>query len=159
MPTGSAPDSPASREGFVPVDGAAIYFRDVGRGRPIIVLHGGPDFSHTYLLPDLDLLSDSFHLIYYDQRGRGSSAAGVRAEDVTIESEMEDLDGVRRFFRLESVAVLGHSWGGLLALEYALRHPLRVSHLILLNPAPASHDDLMLLKEERGGMPRPIWRS
>jgi len=148
MHTGSTPDSSTPREGFVPVDGAELYFREVGRGRPIIVLHGGPDFSHSYLLPEMDRFSDSYRLIYYDQRGRGRSGAGVEPEDVTIELEMEDLDRLRRFFQLKSVAVLGHSWGGLLAMEYAIRQPRRVSHLILLNTAPASHDDLELLRQE-----------
>lgn len=141
-----AAGTPDPREGFAHVDGAELYFRDVGQGPPIIVLHGGPDFSHTYFLPELDRLSDSFRLIYYDQRGRGRSASGVEPEDVTIESEMEDLDGLRRFFQLESVAVLGHSWGGVLAMEYATRRPERVSHLILLNTAPASHEDVMLVR-------------
>ena len=45
------------------------------RGQPVIVLHGGPDFDQSYLLPEMDRLSDSFRLIYYDQRGRGKSAA------------------------------------------------------------------------------------
>jgi hypothetical protein len=40
-------------EGFAPVRGAELYYREVGQGRPIIVLHGGPDFDHTYLLPEL----------------------------------------------------------------------------------------------------------
>jgi len=62
------------------------------RGALIVVLHGGPDFDHTYLLPDMDRLADSFRLIYYDQRGRGKSGDGVRAEDVTLASGIEDLD-------------------------------------------------------------------
>jgi proline-specific peptidase len=112
------------------------------------VLHGGPDFSHTYFLPELDRLSDSFRLIYYDQRGRGRSADGVEPGQVSIESEMEDLDAVRRHFGFPAVALLGHSWGGLLAMEYAIRRPGRVSRLILLNTGPASHDDFELLRQE-----------
>jgi proline iminopeptidase len=54
------------RESRIPVQGAALYCREVGRGKPIIVLHGGPDFDISYLLPELDRLSDKFHLIYYD---------------------------------------------------------------------------------------------
>ena len=88
----------------------------------------------------MDRLSDSFRLIYYDQRGRGKSAAHVQPEDVSLASEMQDVESVRAFFRLESAVVLGHSFGGLLAMEYALRHPDRVSHLILMNTAPASYD-------------------
>ena len=112
--------------------------REIGSGRPVIVLHGGPDFDHSYLLPDLDRLSNSYRLIYYDQRGRGRSAAGVRPEDVTLASEIADLETIREHFSLDSMILLGHSWGTVLALEYARRHPERVSHLILMNPAPVS---------------------
>src|SRR5205823_691587 len=123
-------------------------YREVGQGQPIIVLHGGPDFDHTYLLPDMDRLADTYRLIYYDQRGRGKSARNVQPEDVTIESDVDDLDSVREYFHFEKVAVLGHSWGGVLAMEYAIRHAERVSHLILLNTAPASHNDYMLFRQE-----------
>jgi proline iminopeptidase len=135
------------REGRVAVDGASLYVRDIGAGRPVIILHGGPDFDHRYLVPDMDRWADAFHLVYYDQRGRGRSADHVRAEDVTLASELEDLDKVRRHFGLEAPVVLGHSWGTVLALEYALRHPTRVSHLILMNPAPASARDFTLLRK------------
>ena len=103
------------------VGGASLYARAIGQGRPVIVLHGGPDFDHRYFLPDLNRLADAFRLIYYDQRGRGRSANNVRPEDVTLTSEMDDLDKVRQHFRLEAPALLGHSWGALLVLEYALR--------------------------------------
>jgi proline iminopeptidase len=152
-PAGSAfPDPKPStppREARVRVGKADLYSREIGQGQPVIVLHGGPDFDHRYLLPEMDRLADSLRLIYYDQRGRGRSGDGVRPEDVTLESEMGDLDTVRRHFGLGSVAILGHSWGTVLALEYAIRHPDRVSHLILMNPAPASHDDFMLYRKER----------
>jgi proline iminopeptidase len=124
-----------------------LFCRDVGDGPPIVVLHGGPDFDHTYLLPELDGLAESFRLVYYDQRGRGRSANGVRPEDVSLRSEIDDVDGVRSHFGLESVAVLGHSWGGVLAMEYAIRHPDRVSQLILLDTAPASAGDWGALRE------------
>ncbi len=138
----------APREGYVPVENAKLYYREVGQGQPVIILHGGPDFDHNYLLPDMDRWSDSFRLIYYDQRGRGKSVHNVQPEDVSIESEIEDLERLMEYFELESATVLGHSWGGLLAMEYAIRHPDRVSHLILMNTAPASHDDYMLLRHE-----------
>jgi proline iminopeptidase len=135
-------------EGYIPLDNASLYYREVGAGQPLVIVHGGPEFSHTYFLPDLDRLSDPFRLIYYDQRGRGRSSDGVESKDVTIASELEDLESLRRHFGLEQVALLGHSWGALLAMEYAVRHPERVSHLILLNTAPASHDDCIFLRQE-----------
>ena len=147
------PISLAPQEGFVPIGNAQLYFRQIGQGQPLLLLHGGPDFDHSYLLPDMDRLADTFRLLYYDQRGRGKSAGNVRPDEVTIQSEVEDLEHLREYFRLKSVAVLGHSWGALLALEYALRYPPRVSHLILLNAAPASHADFMLSQEYRRQRP------
>jgi proline iminopeptidase len=138
--------SAAPREGRIPVGKASLYFREIGRGQPVIVLHGGPDFDHGYLLPDLDRLADGFRLIYYDQRGRGRSGDHVQPEDVTLTSDVDDIDKVRQFFHLESPALLGHSWGVVLALEYALRHPPRVSWMILMNPAPASASDFAVLR-------------
>jgi len=129
----------------IPVGGTSLYVRAIGQGRPAIILHGGPDFDHGYLLPDLDRLKDAFRLIYYDQRGRGRSAENVRPEDVTLTSDVDDLDRVRQHFRLDAPVLVGHSWGAVLALEYALCYPTRVSHLILMNPAPASASDAAVL--------------
>lgn len=136
------------RDGYIPLDCGSIYYRDIGQGRPIIVLHGGPSFDHTYLLPEMDLLAETFRLIYYDQRGRGKSTSDVRPEDVSIASEVADLNALGEHLQLDSVALLGHSWGGLLALEYAIRHPERVSALILMNSAPASYQDWIHFDEE-----------
>ena len=112
--------SVAPRESRIPVGDASLYVRDIGTGQPVIVLHGGPDFDQRYIAPDLDRWAEAFHVIYYDQRGRGRSADTI---------------------------ILGHSWGTVLALEYALRHPAHVSHLILMNPAPASAGDFALLRD------------
>jgi len=132
----------------IAVGNSDLYSREVGQGTAIIVLHGGPDFDHSYLLPELDRLSNSFRLIYYDQRGRGRSADRVRPEDVSLASDVADMEKVRQYFKLDSVVLLGHSWGTVLALEYALRYPQRVSRVILMNPAPASTDDYKQLRKE-----------
>jgi proline iminopeptidase len=131
-----------AQEVRITVPGTTLYARSIGQGPPVIVLHGGPDFDHSYLLPDLDQFQDLARLIYYDQRGRGLSAAGVQPQDVTLATDVGDLDRVRQHYGFRTAALLGHSWGALLALEFALRHPTRVSHLILMNPAPVSVDGL-----------------
>jgi proline iminopeptidase len=147
MRASQRPATRAAIETRVEAGAVSLYAREIGRGQPIVVLHGGPDFDHGYLLPDLDRLQDFARLIYYDQRGRGRSAQNVRAEDVTLASDVEDLERVRQHFRLDAPALLGHSWGAVLALEYALRHPTRVSHLILMNPAPVSSADVKILRQ------------
>ncbi len=146
-PAATGQTSAPAGELRVPVGNASLYVRDVGRGRPLIVLHGGPDFDHAYLLPELDDLAASHRLIYYDQRGRGLSAENVRPEDVTLASDLDDLDNVRRHLRLEAPVLLGHSWGTVLALEFALRYPTQVSYLILMNPAPVSQKQVARLRQ------------
>jgi len=133
----------------LPLPGVRLFVREIGSGTPIIVLHGGPDFNHNYLLPEMDRLADSCRLIYYDQRGRGKSSAGVAAEDVSIESEVEDLERLRQHLGLDAISLLGHSWGALLAMEYAIRHAHRISRLVLMNPAPTSHAALLAFREQR----------
>jgi proline iminopeptidase len=137
------------REGFAPVAGAELYYRETGQGLPIAVIHGGPDFDHTYLLPDFDRLAAAYRLVYYDQRGRGRSRGRLDLDELDIDRYVEDLEGLRAHLGLEKFAVLGHSWGGIVAMHYALRHPDRTSHLVLMNSAPASHEDLLLMREER----------
>jgi proline iminopeptidase len=135
-----------ARSGFLTDGRVGLHVREVGAGPALVVLHGGPDFDYDYLLPELDVLADRFRLVYYAQRGRGRSAEGVRPDDVTIDSEMDDLERVRRHLGLESVAVLGHSWGGVLAMEYAARHPERLTQLILMDTAPASYQDRLTFR-------------
>lgn len=139
-----------ARESYVPVSSGRLYVREIGSGTPLVVLHGGPDFNHNYLLPELDGLASAFRLLYYDQRGRGKSSLDVSPDDVTIESEVDDLDRLREHLGLNELSLLGHSWGSLLAMEYATRRPDRVSQLVLMNSAPASHADLLHFRERRG---------
>ncbi len=98
------------REGYIPVSGAQLFFREVGDGPPIVLLHGGPDFDHCYVVPEMDRLADGYRLIYYDQRGRGASARDVVPDDVSIDSEVDDLDQLRKYLGLESIGALGRSW-------------------------------------------------
>ena len=120
--------------------------RAIGQGQPVIVLHGGPDFDHGYCCPTWIELQDP-------SGSSTTTSAGAEnprkrsAEDVTLASDIEDLDQVRRHFRLDAPVLLGHSWGAVLALEYALRHPTHVSRLVLMNPAPASASDVAVLRK------------
>jgi proline iminopeptidase len=139
----------AAREGWVRSGSVGLFVRDVGNGTPLVVVHGGPDFDHRYLLPDLDRLADGYRLIYYDQRGRGRSRGEVVLDEIAIERYIDDLDAVRHHFALDAMAIVGHSWGGIVAMHYALAHPGRVSRMILLNTAPASYDDCKSMRAER----------
>src|SRR5512147_746434 len=123
MDEGLNSNQPAAHQGYLSIENAEIFWRDIGQGQPIIVIHGGPDFDHTYLLPDMDRLSDSYRLIYYDQRGRGGSRGELRLEEISIEQTIADLEGLQDHLGLATVAILGHSWGGHVAMHYAIRRP------------------------------------
>jgi proline iminopeptidase len=118
------------------VGGISIFERRVGSGPPTVVLHGGPGAHHDYLLPGFDALAQGRELIYYDQRGGGRSPVS-RDTPVGWREHVADLEGLRRQWGIESLTLAGYSWGGLLALLYAIEFPERVARLALVSPAPA----------------------
>lgn len=117
------------------VNGVRLYTRRIGSGPPVVVLHGGPGAHHDYLLPQYDLLARGRTLLYYDQRGGGRSPI-AREVPAGWREHVADLEALREQWRLERVTLLGYSWGGLLAVLYALEHPDRIERLALVCPAP-----------------------
>lgn len=128
-------EPPTATETVVPVRGVDLLVRRVGEGPTVVVLHGGPGADHAYLLPRFDVLAEHRTLIYYDQRGGGRSPV---ARDVPVgwTEQVADLEALRVHFGLESLTLAGYSWGGLLALLYALEHRDRMHSLALVSPAP-----------------------
>ncbi len=124
------------REGVRAVRGVALHERRVGAGPEVVVLHGGPGAHHDYLLPGFDLLAPGRTLVYYDQRGGGRSPV-AREVPVGWREQVADLEALREAWGRERLVLCGYSWGGLLALLYAVAHPARVARLALVSPAPA----------------------
>jgi proline iminopeptidase len=100
------------------------------------VLHGGPGAHHDYLLPGFDALARGRELIYYDQRGGGRSPV-TRDTPVGWREQVADLEELRQQWGYELLTLAGYSWGGLLALLYAVEFPGRVGRVALVSPAPA----------------------
>jgi proline iminopeptidase len=129
----------ADTSGYMEADDALLFFRSVGKGTPLIVLHGGPGMSHDYLAPQVtQLLADDLRLIFYDQRASGRSTGLEDTTRLTMVQFVEDLEQVRRALGLERMNLLGHSFGGLLAMYYAATYPSQVERLLLIDPSPAS---------------------
>lgn len=118
------------------VRGVELFERRAGQGPEVIVLHGGPGAHHDYLLPGFDALASGRTLVYYDQRGGGRSPV-PRDVPVGWREHVHDLEALREAWGLEQLALAGYSWGGLLAMLYAVHHPDRVAQLALVSPAPA----------------------
>lgn len=113
-----------------------IFYTEVGRGLPCLAMHGGLGLDHTHLHPWLDQLGDVLRLVYYDHRGNGRSARAPR-DTMTFEQFSADAESLRRHLGLGKIVLLGHSYGAFIALDYALRYPEHLSHLILISAAPA----------------------
>ncbi|HET8634044.1 MAG TPA: alpha/beta fold hydrolase [Gemmatimonadales bacterium] len=118
------------------VRGVELFEQRIGAGPPVVVLHGGPGADHGYLRPGFDLLATGRTLIFYDQRGGGRSAV-ERDVPVGWQEQVADLEALRQLWQLETLTIAGYSWGGLLAMLYAIHHPDRVSRLALISPAPS----------------------
>jgi proline iminopeptidase len=103
----------------------------VGHGPPLLLMHGGPGGDHWTLLP-FRRLADRFTLVFYDHRCNGRST-GAPVTSMTWDNLTADADALREKLGFEKWAVLGHSFGGNVALEYALRYPDSLSQLILLD--------------------------
>jgi proline iminopeptidase len=119
------------QEGFVDAHGVLIYYKIIGRGAPLMIVHGGPGASHDYLLPHLLPLARTNKLIFIDERGSGRSQKLDDATKYTVENMVEDVEDVRQALGLGKISLMGHSYGGVLAQAYALKYQKNLTHLIL----------------------------
>jgi proline iminopeptidase len=116
---------------IISIRDVSLNVKVMGQGYPLVLMHGGPGLDHTSLLA-LQPLADQFTLIFYDHRCNGRSA-GAEVSSMTFENLTADADALRQTLGFDKWAVLGHSFGGNVALEYALRYPHSLSHLVLMN--------------------------
>ncbi|HEY5061077.1 MAG TPA: alpha/beta hydrolase [Gemmatimonadaceae bacterium] len=142
MPAIPLPDS----SGFTANTPVPLYWARYGpAGAPkLVVLHGGPGAHHDYLLPQMLELANEYELVFYDQRGGGRSTTDDRTP-ISWQTHVEDLDTVVGELALEPLSLVGYSWGGLLAMLYAIestagraRHA--PSRLVLIDPAPVTRE-------------------
>ena len=115
----------------MPIRGVSLVVKVIGQGYPLLIMHGGPGMDHTSMLP-LQPCADQFTMIFYDHRCNGRSE-GAPVSSMTWENLTADAEALRQTLGFDKWAVLGHSFGGMVALEYALRYPQSLSHLLLMD--------------------------
>lgn len=140
------PIPPPRESGYTTSTPVPLYWCAYGPAgaRRLLVLHGGPGADHRYLLPQMLILAEDYDLVFYDQRGGGSSRTDD-ATEITWQTHVTDLAAVAAELGLTPLELIGYSWGGLLAMLYAAeasradghaaRHPSPTS-LMLIDPAP-----------------------
>ncbi len=130
-------------EGYIPFKGYRTWYQSIGDSTndaerpPLLALHGGPGAPHDYLENMAKLAEHGRRVIFYDQLGCGRSDMTGKPEMYTVSLFLEELGEVRRTLGLERIHLLGQSWGGMLAMEYALTQPKGVASL-LIESSPAS---------------------
>jgi proline iminopeptidase len=134
-PTPSPPGAASDGEHQLQAGDARLWYRVAGRrsaAPPVVFLHGGPGqgSAHFDALAG-PFLERSLRMVYFDQRGSGHSERPASG-DYRMQRLVEDVEALRLALGVERVALIGHSFGGTLALEYAAAHPERVSHLVFV---------------------------
>jgi proline iminopeptidase len=122
-------------------DGGVLNVEEHGAGYPLILLHGGPGLDHHELRPWLDPLGDAgLRLIYVDGRGQGASPR-VDPAELSLSVFTRDVDRLARAIGLGDFALLGHSFGAIVALSHALEHGTATHYV--LSAAAASSERVM----------------
>ncbi|MFT4412609.1 alpha/beta fold hydrolase [Fredinandcohnia humi] len=130
------------KEQLLTLRGAKIYIKTMGTGKPLVFLHGGPGGEHRFFLPHVEELANSFQLVFYDQRGCGSSEKIEDESKYTIHEEIETLEELRQQMGIEKLSLIGESWGSMLALAYATTYPDHVEKIVLTAAVGATGEAL-----------------
>ena len=119
-------------EGHIDVPGGQVWYKVVGSGEsvPLLTLHGGPGGGHDYLEP-LNALASERPIVFFDQLGCGKSDTPDDVSLWRIDRFVDEVTAVRDALGLHRIHLLGHSWGGWLAIEYMLGAPSGVVSLTL----------------------------
>jgi proline iminopeptidase len=143
------PVPPPRASGLTATTEVPLYWAAYGsaQGQPLLLLHGGPGASHEYLLPQmlrLDRDAARRNLLFYDQRGGGQSRTDSR-DPITWRTQVGDMARVATELGAEPLVLIGYSWGGLLAMLYAIEAHAdpsmpAVQRMVLLDPAPVSRE-------------------
>ncbi|WP_199141918.1 alpha/beta fold hydrolase [Pedobacter sp. ASV12] len=118
-------------------NGGYLFFHLYGKGKPVIILTGGPGISYQQQEEVAIRVGQSYQAILVEQRGTGRSMpAKLNKESLNMELAANDLNLILDHLHLKEATVYGHSYGSFLAMYYGAKYPNRVSQLILTGPAP-----------------------
>lgn len=137
---------------FFDIDGAKLR-PDGPRMREVptvVLLHGGPGFDHSGFKPDLSPLAEVAQLVYLDHRSQGRSDR-TASDRWTLAHWADDVRAFCDELEIDRPIVLGHSFGGFVAMTYAIRHPGHPAKLILSSTAARQRLDRALVVFERLG--------
>jgi len=129
-----------------------LYYEITGNGpgKPLLLVNGGPGFDHTYLHISTawDALGKSRRIVFYDQRGNGRSGPLKATQSSLLADQIDDLEALRAHLGFDRFDIIGHSYGGLLCMAYAARHPEHIADMILVDSAAPKWGDTIFLFDQ-----------
>ena len=134
----SCDTTPKVEDGYINIGKSSLYYKTIGKGEPLIVLHGGPGFDHQGLMPYIGNLGKYCKVVLYDQRGSGMSTGPVDAASINVDRFVEDIEIIRKQLGVEKINLSGISWGGMLALFYGVKYPDKLNSLVLFSTAASA---------------------
>ncbi len=119
----------------LPVDGAVLSYREYGKGDPLVIVGGLAGVSGDYLVPLAEEFGKRYRTFLIDMRGTGgSSIIRLDSGNVNARSVAADLETLRGHLKIKQWIVVGHAWGGTVALNYAGLYPRGIRGLLLVGP-------------------------
>lgn len=135
-----------------------LHYKTYGYGSRILFLHDGPGLSQSYLMPQMaDILSQSNRTTFIDQRGSGQSYyKKIKDKAINMDIFVRDVEAVRRHLGYNKFVLIGHSWGALLAMQYACIAQEYLTAMILINPMPITSKGYKAFMDEHNKRILPI---
>lgn len=138
----------AQKDDSIVTTNTVLHYSIQGEGQSILLLSGGPGISSNQLSQISQQLGKNHKCLLFDQRGTGKSLTNpMDSTTINLNQSMEDINLLLKKQNLKKIAIIGHSWGAMLAMSYAFRYPGNVSMLVLMGPGPLDLSGYELLRD------------
>ena len=138
----------AQKEDSIVVTNGVLHYSIQGEDQPILLLSGGPGISSDQLSQLSQRLGKKFKCLLFDQRGTGKSGTTpMDSTTINLNQSIKDVNLLLKRLNLKKVTIIGHSWGAMLAMSYAIKYPGNVSTLALIGPGPLDLSGYELLRD------------
>jgi len=139
----------AQKQDSIVLSNAVLYYSVHGNGQPILLLSGGPGLSSDNLFELFEQVSKRYKCILFDQRGTGKShTEPLDSSTINLNQSFNDINSLLEKLKISKVTIIGHSWGAMLGMSYAIKYPDRVSKLVSVGSGPLGMSDYHIIEED-----------
>ena len=138
----------AQKNDSIVLSNAVLYYSVQGEGQPVLLLSGGPGISSNHLLKLSERLSKTYKCILFDQRGAGKSHTDpMDSTTITLNQSIEDINLLLERQKIKKITIIGHSWGAMLGMSYAIKYPGNVAKLVAIGSGPLALSDYGMVED------------